>query len=62
MAGWSWGILAVLEGAYAIYLLTDALAYGGSQATWLLAIGFGILAAFGTSWRAQSSRGRRAGS
>ena len=25
-----------------------ALAYGGSQATWLLAIGFGILAAFGT--------------
>ena len=48
VAGWSWGILAVLEGAYAIYLLTYALANGGSQATWLLAIGFGILAAFGT--------------
>ncbi len=48
VAGWSWGILAVLEGAYAVYLLTYALANGGSQATWLLAIGFGILAAFGT--------------
>jgi len=48
VVGWSWGTLAVLEGAYAIYLLTDALAYGGSQTTWLLAIGFGILAAFGT--------------
>jgi len=49
VAGWSWGVLAVWEGAYAIYLLTYALAYGGSQTTWLLAIGFGILAAFGTS-------------
>jgi DNA-binding CsgD family transcriptional regulator len=49
VAGWSWGILAVLEGAYAIYLLTYALANGGSQTTWLLAIGFGILAGFGTS-------------
>jgi DNA-binding CsgD family transcriptional regulator len=48
VAGWSWGILAVLEGAYAVYLLTDALADGASQTTWLLAIGFGILAAFGT--------------
>ena len=48
VAGWSWGILAVLEGAYAVYLLSDALAYGASQTTWLLAIGFGILAAFGT--------------
>ena len=47
VAGWSWGILAVLEGAYAIYLLTYALAYGGSQTIWLLAIGFAILAAFG---------------
>jgi DNA-binding CsgD family transcriptional regulator len=46
VAGWSWGILAVLEGAYAVYLLTYALAYGGSQETWLLAFGFGILAAF----------------
>ena len=46
VAGWSWGILAVLEGAYAVYLLTYALAYGGSQTTWLLAIGFGIIAAF----------------
>jgi len=49
VVGWSWGVLAVLEGAYAIYLLSYALAYGGSQTTWLLAIGFGILAAFGTS-------------
>ncbi len=48
VAGWSWGILAVLVGAYAIYLLTYALAYGGPQVTWLLAIGFGILAVFGT--------------
>ena len=48
VAGWSWGILAVLEGAYAVYLLTSALAYGGSQTTWLLAFGFGVLAAFGT--------------
>jgi DNA-binding CsgD family transcriptional regulator len=48
VAGLSWGILAVLEGAYAIYLLTYALAIGGSQTTWLLAIGFGILAALGT--------------
>lgn len=48
VTGWSWGILAVLEGAYAVYLLTYALAYGGSQETWLLAFGFGTLAAFGT--------------
>ncbi len=54
VAGWSWGILAVLEGAYAVYLLTDALAYGGTQTTWLLAIGFGILAAFGT-WLARAT-------
>jgi len=57
VAGWSWGILAVLEGAYAVYLLTYALAYGGSQTTWLLAIGFGILAAFGT-WIAGTIIGR----
>ncbi len=49
VAGWSWGILAVLEGAYAIYLLTHALAYGGSQEDWLLAFGFGVLSAFGTN-------------
>jgi len=48
VAGWSWGILAVLEGAYAVYLLTRALAYGASQTTWLLAFGFGVLSAFGT--------------
>jgi DNA-binding CsgD family transcriptional regulator len=46
LTGWSWGIVALLEGAYAIYLLTHALAYGGSQSDWLLAIGFGILAVF----------------
>jgi DNA-binding CsgD family transcriptional regulator len=49
VAGWSWGILALLEGGYAIYLLTYALAYGVSQPTWLLIIGFGILSAFGTA-------------
>lgn len=48
VVGWGWGILAILEGAYAIYLATHALAYGGSQTDWLLAIGFGILAAFTT--------------
>ena len=48
LAGWSWGILAILEGAYAVYLLTRALAYGASQTTWLLAFGFGVLSAFGT--------------
>lgn len=53
VAGWSWGVLAVLEGAYGIYLLTHALAYGGSQTNWLLAIGFGILAAFG-AWLARA--------
>ena len=47
VTGWSWGILAVLEGAYAVYLLTHALTYGGSQETWLLAFGFGTLSAFG---------------
>lgn len=47
VAGWSWGILAVLEGAYAVYLVSHALAYGGSQETWLLAFGFGWLSAFG---------------
>lgn len=46
VAGWSWGILALLEGAYAVYLLTYVLAYGGSQETWLLAFGFGTLSAF----------------
>ena len=47
IAGWSWGALALLEGAYAIYLGTGALASGGTQQTWILAIGFAILAAFG---------------
>jgi DNA-binding CsgD family transcriptional regulator len=48
VAGWSWGVLAVLEGAYAVYLVSSALAYGASQTTWLLIIGFGILSAFST--------------
>jgi DNA-binding CsgD family transcriptional regulator len=43
--GYGWGILALLEGAYALYLGSGALANGGSQETWLLAIGFAILAA-----------------
>lgn len=45
VVGWSWGALAALEGAYAIYLLSGALASGGTQETWILAIGFGILSA-----------------
>jgi DNA-binding CsgD family transcriptional regulator len=53
VVGWSWGILALLEGACALYLATDALANGGTQTTWLLAFGFGILAAFGT-WLARA--------
>ena len=57
VAGWSWGILAVLEGAYAVYLLTHALAYGGPQETWLLAFGFGTLSAFGANL-ARAIRGR----
>ena len=35
----------MLEAAYAIYLLSGALANGGTQEVWILAIGFGILAA-----------------
>lgn len=53
IAGWGWGVLALLEGGYALYLATGALADGGSQTTWLLAIGFGVLAAFGT-WLARA--------
>jgi DNA-binding CsgD family transcriptional regulator len=45
ITGVSWGVVAVLEAAYAIYLLSGALANGGTQEVWILAIGFGILAA-----------------
>lgn len=45
-AGWGWGAVALLEGAYAVYLGSGALANGGTQTTWLLTIGFGLLAAF----------------
>lgn len=45
LVGWSWGLLAVLEGGYALYLLSGAFANGGSQQTWLLGFGFAILAA-----------------
>jgi DNA-binding CsgD family transcriptional regulator len=48
VAGWGWGVLAVLEGAYAVYLVSSALANGSSQTSWLLIIGFGLLSAFGT--------------
>ena len=47
-AGWSWSILAVLAGGYAVYLATNALAKGGSQTTYLLAFGFGWVCVFGT--------------
>lgn len=46
VAGWSWAAVALLEGAYAVYLGSGALANGGTQTAWLLTIGFGILAAF----------------
>lgn len=45
-AGWSWAVVALLEGAYAVYLGSGALANGGTQTTWLLTFGFGLLAAF----------------
>ena len=48
LVGWSWGLLALFEGAYAVYLVSSALAFGASQTSWLLIIGFGILSAFGT--------------
>lgn len=53
VAGWSWGVLALLEGAYTVYLLSHALAYGGSQEDWILIFGFGVLAAFGV-WLARA--------
>jgi DNA-binding CsgD family transcriptional regulator len=46
VAGWSWGAVALLEGAYAVYLGSGAFADGGTQVTWLLTLGFGVLAAF----------------
>jgi DNA-binding CsgD family transcriptional regulator len=48
VAGWGWAAVALLEGAYAVYLGSGALANGGTQTTWLLTIGFGLLAAFCT--------------
>jgi DNA-binding CsgD family transcriptional regulator len=45
VVGWSWAVVSLLEGAYAVYLGSGALAIGGSQATWVLTIGFGLLAA-----------------
>jgi DNA-binding CsgD family transcriptional regulator len=48
LVGWSWAAVAVLEGAYAVYLGSGALADGGSQTTWLLTFGFGILSVFST--------------
>jgi DNA-binding CsgD family transcriptional regulator len=44
VVGWSWAVVSLLEGAYAVYLGSGALANGGSQATWVLTIGFGLLA------------------
>jgi DNA-binding CsgD family transcriptional regulator len=46
VAGWGWASVALLEGAYAVYLGSGALANGGTQTTWLLTFGFGLLAAF----------------
>jgi len=45
VVGWSWAVVSLLEGAFAVYLGSWALANGGSQATWVLTIGFGLLAA-----------------
>jgi DNA-binding CsgD family transcriptional regulator len=52
VAGWSWGAVAMLEAAYAVYLLSGLLAYGGSRETWLVTIGFAILAVLGV-WLAR---------
>lgn len=46
VTGWSWAVVALLEGAYAVYLGSGALADGGTQTIWLLTFGFGLLAAF----------------
>ena len=53
VVGWSWAVVSLLEGAYAVYLGSGALANGGSQATWVLTIGFGLLAA-GCAWLARA--------
>jgi DNA-binding CsgD family transcriptional regulator len=45
VVGWGWAVVSLLEGAYAVYLGSGAMASGGSQATWVLTIGFGLLAA-----------------
>ncbi len=45
VVGWSWAVVSLLEGAYAVYLGSAALAHGGSQATWVLTFGFALLAA-----------------
>lgn len=45
--GWGWAVLALLEGAYAVYLGTGAMANGGTQETWVLTIGFALLTMFG---------------
>ncbi|HEX3219239.1 MAG TPA: hypothetical protein VHU77_04310, partial [Candidatus Limnocylindria bacterium] len=47
LCGWSWAALALLEGAYAVYLGSGALANGGSQETWILTVGFAVLTVFG---------------
>jgi hypothetical protein len=47
VVGWGWAVVSLLEGAYAVYLGSGALANGGSQATWVLTVGFGLLAAGG---------------
>jgi DNA-binding CsgD family transcriptional regulator len=48
VVGWSWAAVALLEGAYAVYLGSGALANGGSQTIWLVTTGFGILSVFST--------------
>ena len=45
VVGWSWAAVSLLEGAYAVYLGSGALANGGSQETWIFTFGFGVLAA-----------------
>ena len=45
VVGWGWAAVSLLEGAYAVYLGSGALAGGGSQKVWILTFGFGVLAA-----------------
>lgn len=62
VVGWSWAIVSLLEGAYAVYLGSGALANGGSHATWVLTMGSGSSRRAAHGSRERSSSSRRGGS